>query len=166
MDTASDITAKFTNATAPPDAMVQKILEALDRGPWDMNPKTAVTIVVATPVVLMAFFLLCMVCRGIPSTPCGGKCTYWRRVPRGTQPDSGIGEHQDENCDVDSIDEQPMDPRLDDLDYDDGTEDTTADCSRRQCCSKMAAALENGAVGCNGVSGGGNMHDTDDGPRA
>jgi len=132
--------------------LLDTVLDVLDGGLWDFDPKTAMTIAIATPVSLIALCLVVMVCRGVPTAPCGGKCTYWRRMPRGTEPDHGIGEHQDELAEVDSVDEQMEESRVDE-DPDTGcvegpeVDEERVGRAQRECCSKMAAALENGMNG-------------------
>ena len=89
----------------------------------DDDLRVAAMLTVLTPLFLVGLCCIVMICRGVPCAPFGGACSYWRRMPplpRGTEPDCGIGEHQDENCDVDSADEAP---RVETRDYEDDVKD-------------------------------------------
>lgn len=131
--------------------------DMLDDGPM-RDPRVAMQIAVMTPLAIVAMCLCIMVCRGVPMTLCGGRCTYWKRmpsVPKGTEPDTAIGEHQDEMADTDSVDEPTrVETDLPSADEESGsivTSDTVMHVNEspnghRECCSKMAAALENGAL--------------------
>lgn len=133
-----------STAQTPSAKFVHALLKVLDDGPVKYDPHSAMVIAVATPLALLALVLFVMLCRGVPVTYCNGRCTYWRRMPRlprGTEPDQAIGEHQDENCDVDSEDEQPREP-----DPDLHEADIIDDKAHAACCSKMAHAVENGAL--------------------
>ena len=137
--------------------LIDDLVAVLDEGPAAFDPKVAVTLAIATPLVLLAMCLLCLVCRGVPYTMCGGRCTHWKRMPKepkGLEPDAAIGEHQDEHCDVDSADEEA---RVDQtLPYDDYTDEVALEnaCGngQRECCSKMAAVLEAGGMEMDGSS--------------
>jgi len=118
---SNDTVVASTNGTWLNDGLINAVLDALDNGPWAFDPKTAMTMAIATPIALIMLCLVIMICRGIPTTSRFSLCTSWKHMPRGTDPDHGIGEHQDELADVDSVDEQPFDPQRDDEMLDDGT---------------------------------------------
>tara|TARA_Y100000389_G_scaffold204837_1_gene260045 strand:+ start:2273 stop:2815 length:543 start_codon:yes stop_codon:yes gene_type:complete len=132
------------------NAFVNGFVTLLDEGPWAFDPKVAVGLMVGTPLLLLAMCIMCLVCRGVPSTPCGGRCTYWKRMPKdvgGLEPDMAIGEHQDEHCDEDSVDEEPRAEHPAPADDGDDTDcDDTGIGGQRECCSKMAAVLESGGL--------------------
>ena len=148
-------TLSATNKTAL-SRLVDDIVAVLDEGPAGFDPQVAMTLAVATPIVLLAMCVACFVCRGVPYVCCDGKCSYWRRMPKettGLEPDGAIGEHQDEHCDVDSADEEtradqpqptPDDESLEDVELESGSN------GQRECCSAMAAVLESGSMDARG----------------
>lgn len=146
-------TPETVNTTAF-SRLVDDLVAVLDEGPVAFDPNVAMTLAIATPLALLAMCVMCLVCRGVPYVMCGGKCTYWRRMPKepiGLEPDSGIGEHQDEHCDVDSVDEEPR-TKQQYLDEDDMQDIELAEheipngVGQRECCSKMAEVLEAGGL--------------------
>ena len=131
---------------SPNRTIMENIVTALDDGPVKSSPQAAVALAVATPLLVLALCCFVMICRGVPSVPCGGRCTYWRRMPppRGTEPDCGIGEHQDEQCDTDSVDE----PSRAQAPVHDVELEEMEDMSRHaECCAGVASAFENGHDG-------------------
>lgn len=155
--------ALASNSTSYGQLMTD-IVRALDEGPMTVAPQLAVALAVATPLALIACCLLLMVCRGVPTVCCGGRCTHWRRMPKeapkGLEPDQAIGEHQDEHCDVDSVDEEShADVPFDEDDAHDVDNAPHNGNGQRECCSKVAAVLAAGmeeeaqtaAPGCNGM---------------
>ena len=136
--------------------LVDDLVAVLDEGPVSFDPKVAMTLAIATPLVLLAMCLMCLVCRGVPYVCCGGRCTYWRRMPKdpkGLEPDGAIGEHQDEHCETDSVDEEarveqplPDAEEDDDEDLQDITPDSGAMNGQRECCATMASVLQAGAM--------------------
>ena len=126
-------------------SLMHTMVDALDNGPWEWDPQLTVMIAVATPLVLLAMCCTVMVCRGVPCTPCGGRCTYFKstQVSVGCEPDQAIGEHQDEICDTDSIDEPvrvDVDPPLEEEDE----IESSASEAQRECCNVVAAVLDAG----------------------
>lgn len=131
-------------------SLLHTMVDALDDGPWKWDPQLTVMIAVATPLVLLAMCCTVMVCRGVPCTPCNGRCTYFKRqaIPIGCEPDQAIGEHQDELADTDSIDE-PM--RVDvapPMEEEDEIESSASE-AQRECCNVVAAVLDANPT-CNG----------------
>lgn len=140
--------------------LVDDFVRVLDEGPVAFDPRVAMTLAIATPLVLLVMCLMCLVCRGVPYTMCGGYCTYWKRMPKedtGLTPDGAIGEHQDELCETDSMDEDSRTgmPLPEEEEVDEGGEQLREvelrECNgnangHRECCSKMAAALDAGAL--------------------
>lgn len=133
--------------------LVEDLVAVLDEGPAAFDPQVAMTLAIATPLALLVMCLMCLVCRGVPFTPCGGRCTYWKRMPRdprGLEPDAAIEEHQDEHCEVDSADEevrveQPL-PEPEEDDMQDVALESGAANGQRECCSQIAAVLEAGGM--------------------
>ncbi len=152
----------YANETETAHVIVS-LMDAIDNGPWAYDPKIAVVLAISTPLVILCLCCTVMVCRGVPYTPCGGVCTWCKAKPTvcevplseivGMHPDQAIGEHQDENCDVDSIDEPERlpdnEPALDEEAAADSDSDH-GDRVHRECCSKMAAALESGELNGHG----------------
>jgi len=136
---SDDTVVASTNGTWLNDGLIDAVLDALDNGPWDFDPKTAMTMAVATPIALIMLCLVIVACRGIPTTSRFSLCTSWKQMPRGTDPDHGIGEHQDELADVDSVD---------------AVDEDHTNRARREYCFKVAAALENGDAYGSGVDTG------------
>jgi hypothetical protein len=136
------------------ERLVDDVVAVLDEGPAGFDPQVAMTLAIATPVVLLVMCVMCFVCRGVPYVCCDGKCTYWKRMPKepnGLEPDGALGEHQDEHCDVDSADEesradQPQvmgdDASLENVEL--GKNDGGG--GQRECCAAMAAVLESGSM--------------------
>ena len=97
------------------------VVRVLDSDPTT-NPQLASTMAmmaVATPVLAVVLCVVVMVCRGVPMT---NRCSYWRRMQNssGMAPDQAIGEHQDENCELDSVDEPSRcDHSMDDVELED-----------------------------------------------
>ena len=144
VDVASPPQQVLANASSF-KSLLHTMVDALDDGPWEWDPQLTVMIAVATPLVLLVMCCTVMVCRGVPCTPCGGRCTYFKQahMPAGCEPDQAIGEHQDEICDTDSIDE-PM--RVDveaPLEEEDEVESLATE-AQRECCNVVAAVLDAG----------------------
>lgn len=147
----SPLSAEVANKTAL-SRLVDDLVAVLDEGPVGFDPKVAMGLAIGTPLALLAMCVMCLICRGVPSTPCGGRCTYWKRMPReprGLEPDGAIGEHQDELTETDSVDEEArveQDPLEEDGLQDVELGEEASGNGQRECCSKMAAALEAGAL--------------------
>ena len=120
-------------------AAINLLLDALDHGPSDVDSKLIITIAISTPVAIVLLCILIMICRVATTT------TRWKQMPKGTEPDQAIGEHQDEFVDVDSADEQAGEPYVDEENIDVQLRDI-GNTTRRACCHKMAAAFGNGHV--------------------
>ena len=143
----------------PPDALppahtwwsmnrtvIGNLLSILDEDPVKSHPQLATALAISTPLLVLLFCCAVMVCRGVPTVCFRGRFTYFKRMPpRGTDPDCGIGEHQDEHCDTDSIDEPArVDAAMEDV-YLDGAPDVAEDGSKHaECCAGVAVAFENG----------------------
>jgi hypothetical protein len=139
--------------------LVDDLVEVLNEGPVAFDPRVAMTLAIATPLAVLSLCVVCMVCRGVPYVMCGGKCSYWRRMPKepiGLEPDGAIGEYQDEHCDVDSVDEDTQasrdmpDDELEDEDPERLREVGLANANgcngQRECCNTIAAVLESGGL--------------------
>jgi hypothetical protein len=137
--------------------LVNDLVEVLNEGPVQFDPKVAMGLAIATPVVALVMCFCFMLCRGVPHPCCHGRFSYWKRMPKepnGLAPDMAIGEHQDEHAEVDSCDEeshsdQPMPEYEDDGDAMRDVELSSAPSAghgQRECCSKMAAVLEAGGL--------------------
>jgi hypothetical protein len=140
------------------DKLVSDVVEVLNDGP-SANPQLAMTLAVATPIVIVALCMVALAWRVLSPNSCWGCCGYWRRMPkepRGLEPDQAIGEHQDEHVEIDSDEEESREDRATPV-YEDDVQDVDLNDAgdrngHRECCSKMAAVLETGALGDEGCS--------------
>lgn len=145
--------------------MLTSLMDVIDEGPWEYSPKMAMALAISTPLGILALCCVVMVCRGVPCTPCGGLCTWCKPKRKireislaelpGLKPDMAIEEHQDENCDTDSADEPERLPDEVPALEEEAAAGSTSDGEdrrHRECCSKMAAALESGTLNGHGQS--------------
>jgi len=126
-------------------ALIQQATELIDDGSMD-DPATAVHIVVAVPSII-ALLCLCIVgcmCMSSRVRYICGCCMLFN--DKGSEPDTAIGEHQDELAETDSVDESSRTDFDTALDNEESAVRNSS-TSQRECCRKVATALENGALG-------------------
>ena len=131
--------------------LLEGILKVLDEGPGELGAfgdNTTVVLAVATPLSVLCLCILLLCCR-CASKRCQGchTCFGWNKMkyPSGLEPDAAIGEHQDELCEVDSVDEDTdyRNEPMPECEEDDGSmREIDLSESHKKGCSRMAAALE------------------------
>ncbi|MGZ0213933.1 MAG: hypothetical protein ACKVI4_15775 [Actinomycetales bacterium] len=145
-------------------AIVTRVIQKLDEGPWQSSPEFTAALIVATPMVLLLVMCTLWLCSHKASPCCAGwlvSCYYlhefcgWRtgccccrrslaeqeELERG--PDVALEDHMDELAEVDSIDEPVrMTPPVTDGEEEDEEEASERPpSSSRACCSSLAEAM-------------------------
>lgn len=140
------------STTTAIEQILGNVIDILNEGP-SANPKLAMTLAVATPIVIVALCVLVMACRVLKPGRCCRYWQYWRKMPKepkGLEPDQAIGEHQDEHFDIDSADEETHDNTVQPQDeyevQDVDIQEPPVYNGQRECCSKMAAVLQTGSL--------------------